>query len=444
MKVLPQFKSFPAAGLALLLVVFLISPPSADAADAPSKPNIIFILADDLGIGNVGCYGADNYKTPNIDALAATGTRYTRGFTAPLCGPSRALIMTGRYAFRTGATNQDRTGLMKPGVEVMMPAVLKSAGYVSSSVGKWGQLPLEPSDFGFDDFLRFRGSGVYWNEGKKGEKYTVNGTQKVLGDKEYMPDVMHAHAVDFITKHREEPFFLYYPLSHVHGEILPTPDSAPNSTDLFADNILYMDKLVGKLLETLDQLKLREKTLIVFLGDNGTGKAQSDRSTIGGRRILGQKGSMQEGGALVPMIVSWPAKVAAGKVSSDLIDSTDFLPTFAELTGSSLPSNTILDGRSFAPQLLGQPGKPREWIFIELGKEWYVRNANWKLNQEGALFDMSVAPFEEKLLAADTKDEAPLAARKVLQDALDQLNPAGGILDDGDGSGRHSSKKKGK
>ena len=415
-----------------------------DAADSVknSKPNIIFILADDLGVGNVGCYGADNYKTPSIDALARSGTRYTHAFTAPLCGPSRACIMTGRYAFRTGATNQDATGLMKPTVETMIPKILKPAGYVSASIGKWGQLPLGPADFGFEDYLRFKGSGVYWNTKTKAETYVVNGETKKLRDKEYMPDLMHQQVLNFITKNRDNPFFLYYSMSHVHGEIVRTPDSVPDSKDLFADNVAYMDKLVGKLVAELDRLKLREKILILFFGDNGTGKAHAAHSTIGGRKLTGEKGSMLEGGAHVPLIVNWPGVTASGKVSSDLVDSSDFLPTFAELAGAKVPEKTIIDGRSFAAQLRGEKGQPRDWIFIELARMWYVREAAWKLNQKGELFDMSKSPFEEKLVAADANDPMATAARKRLQAALDKLNPAGGILDDGDGAGRHANKKK--
>ncbi|MEY4824096.1 MAG: hypothetical protein RLZZ75_1009, partial [Bacteroidota bacterium] len=141
------------------------------------KPNIIYILADDLGIDGVSCYGADLFKTPVIDKLASTGIRYTNGYTAPLCGPSRALILTGRYAFRTGAVNQDMTGQMKPSVETMMPSILKQAGYTSSMVGKWGQLPLGPAEFGFDDYLRFFGSGVYVSKEEKKQKYVLNGQE---------------------------------------------------------------------------------------------------------------------------------------------------------------------------------------------------------------------------------------------------------------------------
>jgi arylsulfatase A len=410
------------------------------AASPAQKPNIIFILADDLGIGEVGCYGADNYKTPHIDALAKGGIRYTHAYATPLCGPSRALILTGRYGFRTGAVNQDQTGLFTPAAETMMPKVLKPAGYVTSAIGKWGQLPLGPADFGFDDYLKFTGSGIYWNTQAKGKTYVVNGETKQLRDKEYMPEVMHQHLTDFITKHRDRPFYVYYSLSHVHAEILPTPDSAPDSKDTYADNIAYMDKLVGKLVAELDRLKLREKTLIVFLGDNGTANGRADRATIGGRRLAGAKGSMLEGGSLEPMIVNWPGKTPAGKVTSDFVDASDFFPTFAELAGAKLPEKTIIDGRSFAPQLRGEKGQPRDWAFNQLAKQWWVREAGWKLNQAGELFDMSDAPFAEKLVAADTKEPAAIAARKRLQPALDQLNPAGGILDQGDGSGRSAGR----
>ena len=390
----------------------------------------------------MSCYGADNYKTPNIDKLAAEGIRFTHGYTAPLCGPSRALIMTGRYAFRTGATNQDATGRMKPEVETMMPKYLKPAGYVTSCIGKWGQLPLGPAEFGFDDYLKFRGSGVDWNTGTKSEKYWVNGVEKTLGDKEYMPELRHTHLVTFMEKHRDEPFFIYYPMSHVHGDLQHTPDSDFNPQDLMADNCAYMDKLVGKLVSELERLKLREKTLLIFMGDNGTGHAWADKSTIGGRRLSGAKGEMLEGGAHVPLIVNWPGVTPAGKVLEDMVDSTDFVPTFAELTGATLPGDKVLDGHSILPQLLGKQGKPRDWIFIELARNWYVREAGWKLNEKAELYDMSDSPFTEKLIAASADTDASKAARARLTAALAQLNPAGGVLDEGDGSGRHADKSK--
>jgi arylsulfatase A len=412
---------------------------AATGVTAPAKPNIIFILADDYGIGEVGCYGADNYKTPNIDALARSGTRYTHGYTISLCGPSRAMILTGRYGFRTGGSNQDAVGQISPKKEKLIPSVLKPAGYVTTMIGKWSQFSQQPSDFGFDDYLRYAGSGAYWNTQEKVKTYVVNGETRPLRDKEYMPDLMHRHLIDFITKHRDRPFYAHYSLSHTHGDILPTPDSAPDSKDHYADNVVYMDKLVGKLMAELDRLKLRDKTLVIFFGDNGTANPRADRATIGGRPLAGAKGSMLDGGGRVPLIVSWPGVTPAGKVSADLVDSSDFLPTFAALAGAKLPANTVIDGRSFAAQVRGEKGEPRPWIFNQLARSWYVREADWKLNQAGELFDMSDAPFAEKLVAADTKNAAAVAARQRLQTALDQLNPAGGIPDTGDESGRHAS-----
>ena len=425
--------------LTLFVVVRLSDLSAADSK--PSRPNIVFILADDYGTGEVGCYGSDNYKTPHIDALATGGIRFTHAYTAPLCGPSRALILTGRYPFRTGATNQDATGRMTPERETMIPKILKQTGYVTCCVGKWGQLPLGPVEFGFDDYLKFKGSGTYWNTQPKGKTYEVNGKTIKLKDNEYLPDVMHDHVARFITANRDKPFYLYYPLSHVHGEILPTPDSAPGSKDHYSDNVAYMDKLVGKLTGLLDQLKLRDNTLIVFMGDNGSATGRAKRATIGGKALSGAKGSMQEGGALVPLIVNWPGRTPAGSVSNDLVDATDFVPTFAELAGAKLPEKTVIDGTSLVPQIKGENGKPREWVFNQLAGMWYVRDASWKLNQAGELFDMSGAPFTEKLVSLETNDPAARTARSRLQAVLAKLDPAGGIIDDGDGTGRHANRK---
>ncbi len=411
----------------------------AAAPSAPTPPNIIFILADDYGQGEVGCYGADNYKTPQIDALASGGIRYTHGYTVPLCGPSRAQILTGRYGFRTGGSNQDAVGRFKPAEQKLIPSTLKIAGYTSSMIGKWSQFPLNPAAFGFDDYLQYKGSGMYWNTQPKAKTYVVNGETKELLDGEYLPDLMHRHLVNFITEHRDAPFYVHYSLSHTHTEILPTPDSKPGSTTLYADNVAYIDKLVGQLMAELDRLKLREKTLVIFMGDNGTANGQAARATIGGRPLDGAKGSMLEGGSRVPLIATWPGTVAPGQVVNDLVDSSDFFPTFAELAGAALPADTIIDGRSFAPRLRGEPGQPRTWIFNQLARNWYVREAGWKLNQAGELFDMSDAPFSEKPVAADSTEPVAVAARQRLKTVLDQLNPAGGIPDTGDPSGRHAS-----
>ena len=423
----------------ILFLLFFVFLGHALPGQKTKKPNIIFILADDLGIGNISCYGSDQFKTPNIDKLASTGMRFTHGYTAPLCGPSRALILTGRQPFRTGTTNQDRVGKLEPSKEICLPSVLKTAGYTSLMVGKWSQFPLQPSDFGFDQYMRFQASGKYWNTQPANKSYTKNGEIVPLLDGEYLPDLMHNQVVDFISKNKNKPFFAYYSMSHIHGEILPTPDSKPDSKDLYTDNINYMDKLVGKLVKALDSLKMRQNTIIVFMGDNGTAAEGASRATVQGKKLSGKKGDMLECGSLVPWIVNWKGGGQSGKVINDLVDATDWMPTFAALAGAKLPENVILDGKSFAPQLKGEKGTPREWIFMELGNQWYVREEKWKLNRANELFDMRNAPFEEILIPADSKDEIAVSARQRLSGVLKSINPEGGILDDADGSGRHKS-----
>jgi arylsulfatase A len=414
---------------------------NVQAKEQAKKPNIIFILADDLGYAEIGCNGSDKYKTPNIDKLASQGIRFTNAYANPLSGPSRAVLMTGRYNFRTGATNQDACSEVFSPQEKMIPSYLKPAGYVSTSIGKWGQLPLDPSDFAFDEYLRFYGSGVYWTSTEKVQKYRLNGENLVLKDNEYMPDLMHNQMVEFLTKNKNKPFFAYYPLSHVHGEITRTPDSK-NDKDYYNDNITYMDKLVGELRTELDRLNLTDNTILIFFSDNGTAGGKADAATIGGRRLIGQKGSMEEGGSLEPLIVYWPGVTPKGKVCNDLISSTDFLSTFAEIAGATLPKDIILDGQSFNAQLHGQKGNPRTSLFVQLANNYWVRSANWKLNQSGELFDMNKAPFEEIPVATDSKNPAAITARISLQAELDRLNPKAGFIDNGDGTGRHGNKAK--
>ena len=317
--------------LCFVLCIFNVSAQTKKVKELLNKkPNIIFILADDLGIGEVGCYGSDNNKTPNIDQLAKNGMKLNHAYTAPLCRPSRALILTGRYAFRTGAVNQDNVAKIKPSEETLIPSVLKTEGYRNAMIGKWSQFGFTPADFGFDYYITFKGSGGYWAKNKK--DYLVNGETKTLGIQKYLPDVMHNQLVKFIKQNKNYPFYVHYAMSHVHNLIQETPDSKPNSKDFYADNVAYMDKLVGKLIKTLEELKLRENTLIVFMGDTGTASEQYQKATIGGKLLSGKKGSMLEGGSLVPMIANWLGVISTNKVTDDLIDASDILPTLAERT----------------------------------------------------------------------------------------------------------------
>jgi arylsulfatase A len=412
---------------------------SATGAASAVKPNILFILADDYGIPGVGCYGGA-FKTPNLDSLAAGGVRFERCFSAPLCAPSRALGMFGRFAFRTGVLDNGCGAAATPQKEVCISKTLKQAGYATALAGKWSQLSyLETAEearaWGFDEFLR-------WDK-SQGERYwkpalNKNGQPVPVTDTSYGPDLLHEFVVDFIKRHRDGPFFVYYPTPLIHGPILRTPDSKQDgerkakgkgNSALYADNIAYLDKLVGKLVAALDEMQLREKTLIVFTGDNGSVPV----GTINGRPVDGHKSTLLEGGSRVPLIANWKGVTPAGRVLKDLVGFSDFHATFAEMAGAKLPEGVTLDSQSFAPQLRGQPGRPREWIFVQLGSKWYVRETDWKLNNDGELFDMKEAPFEEKLVAADAQDTVAAAARKRLRAVLDQLNPAGGKIDPGGG-----------
>jgi arylsulfatase A-like enzyme len=414
----------------------LVASPGALLAAEPNatvdKPNIIFILADDLGLDGVGCYGADKYKTqtPHIDALANTGVRFEACYASPLCGPSRCLLMTGRYAFRTGGlTNQSwRQGGpgAKSRAEYPIARLLKENGYATCQTGKWRQIGETPKDWGFDEYCTDgTAGGWYWRK-----SYLKNG-QTVTTDKEvYCPDIVHDFAIDFINRNKDKPFFVYYAQHLVHLPMERTPDSKPGTTDqtaLYADNLAYMDKQVGLVVKELERLKLRDKTLIVFSGDNGT--AAKFPTSISGRTISGHKGQMLEGGSRVPLIANWKGVTPEGKVLKDLTDFSDMYATFAEVAGAKLPKDVTFDGQSYAPQLRGQPGKPREWIYVQLGNKWYVRSQDWKLTQSGELFDMKDSPFVEKPVAVDAKDAAARAGRERLQKVLDTLKPAAGKVE---------------
>src|SRR5262245_27048634 len=403
-------------------------------AIAADKPNILFIFGDDCGIDSFGCYGGDHAKTftPNIDALAKSGTRYERGYATPLCGPSRCVIMTGRYGFRTGGLTNQTAGNASFKDEPSLAKILKSAGYATGMAGKSRQMSDSPGDWGFDEYITDpTAAGWRWKQ-----SYTKNGKEITTDKDVYCPDVNTAFAIDFIRRHKDQPFYFYLPSHLIHGPILNTPDSKPGveARQLYDDNISYLDKTVATLLAELDKLGLREKTLILFTTDNGTAQVgyqpqhDPNKTTgkIGGRAVNGLKGQLLEGGSRVPLIANWKGTTPAGKVLTDLIDFSNLLPTFAEAAGAALPANVKFDGRSFLPQIRGEKGNPRESIFVQLGAGWYARDDGWKMNEKGELFSMKNSPFVEEPVSADSKDPAAQAARKRLAAVLADLNPAGG------------------
>jgi arylsulfatase A len=403
-------------------------------AAAPSKPNIVFIFGDDAGMDSFGCYGSDRAKsfTPNIDALAKSGTKFERGYATPLCGPSRALIMTGRHGFRTGGLTNQTAGNASYKDEPSLARILKSAGYTTGMAGKWRQVADSPGDWGFDEYITDpTASGWFWKD-----NYTKNGKEVKFDKEVYYPDHCSDFALDFIRRHKDQPFYFYLSEHLIHGPILRTPDSkeGADASQLYDDNIKYLDKTVGKMVAELDRLGLREKTMILFTTDNGTATVgyrpehdpQKMTGRIGGRHVHGHKGELLEGGGRVPFIASWKGTLPAGGVSNDLHDFSDLLPTFADLAGATLPSGVKFDGQSFAPYLRGEKYTPRETIFVQLGAGWYVRNDGYKLNERGELYSLKDAPFVEELIPADSTDAAAKAARTQLATVLADLNPAGG------------------
>jgi arylsulfatase A len=419
------------------LLVFAPDSQAADVLKARGKPNLILILADDLGYETIGLNGGTSYATPVLDKLAATGARFTHCYAQPLCTPTRVQLMTGL----SNARNYIRFGYMDPKA-VTFANFLKQAGYATCIAGKW-QLGREvdlPKRFGFDEHC-------LWQHTRRPPRYAnpgleINGVEKDFTSGEYGPDVVSEYALDFISRKKKGPFLLYYPMMLTHGPYQPTPDSrtwdpkargeAVNvAKEHFADMVAYMDKLIGKLVARLDALGIRENTLILFLGDNGTGRGTP--SKMGNQEVIGGKGTTTEAGMHVPLIASWPGHVPAGTVSHDLVDSTDFLPTLLEVAGVHLPSNVHLDGRSFLPQLKGEKGKPRSWIYSwysprqgvgNLTVREFAFNQRFKLYRSGEFLETATDPQEKHPLTVAALEGEAATAAKMLQTALDAYRSA--------------------
>ncbi|MFA6545839.1 MAG: sulfatase-like hydrolase/transferase [Limisphaerales bacterium] len=425
------------------IITALLFAALATVQAAERKPNIIVLLIDDMGYECIGANGCTSYKTPAIDRLAATGVRFEHCNVQPLCTPTRVQMMTGVYNVR----NYTDFGEMDP-KSVTFANLLKPAGYATCISGKWqlGTNVNLPKQFGFDEHCLWqhtragagKAPGRYMNPGLE-----INGVAKDFTNQEYGPDIVSDYALDFIQRKKDQPFFLYYTMMLTHAPFQPTPDSpgygkksggkAPARADginqNFADMVAYTDKLTGKLVARLDQLGIRDNTLLIILGDNGT--QRGTLTMMGDRKFIGGKGAPTDAGMHVPLIVNWPAKAAAGRVSRDLVDSTDFLPTVCEAAGVAVPAGLKIDGRSFLPQVRGEPGTPRDWYY-----SWYApkkddgiiaefaANRNFKLSRTGAFYDLRKDIEEKNPLKVAALNGEAAAAAKVLQGALDQYKDA--------------------
>ncbi|MGD9649129.1 MAG: sulfatase-like hydrolase/transferase [Pirellulales bacterium] len=388
-------------GAALVVLAGSLLPASLGAAE---RPNVVLIMADDLGYETLGCNGGTSYATPNLDKLAAGGVRFDHCFVQPLCTPTRVQLMTGAYNVRNYIT----FGTMDPRLTTF-GNLFRDAGYKTGVVGKWqlGKEPDNPKQFGFDEYC-------LWNHTRRVPRYAnpgldFAGQQRDFTDGEYGPKLVNDWALEFVERHREQPFFLYYPMLLTHAPYQPTPDSpdwdpqasgekGKQAPRHFGEMVTYMDKMIGRLVDKLDELKLRERTLVIFVGDNGTGRGT--RSMMGDREVVGGKGQTTAAGMHVPLVVSWPGTAAAGKTCDDLVDSTDFLPTICEAAGVSVPKEMPIDGRSYLPQVRGETGQPREWIYC-----WYSPHGEpprefafdheWKVYRGGEIHNLQSDPKEK-------------------------------------------------
>ena len=403
--------------------------------------NIVLLMADDMGYECVGVNGATTYATPNLDNLAVEGLRFTNCFSTPICTPTRVQIMTGKYNFR----NYTHFGYLNPS-EKTFAHLLKEAGYATCIAGKWQlngiyhELPQHqdsrrPQAAGFDRSCLWQVT----KHKKFGERYAdplIEQNGQVLDRQtgKYGPDIFCDFICDFIREHKEDPFFCYYPMVLVHDPFVPTPDSPQwNTKDrskkdprFFADMVAYADKIVGRILGVLEEEGLAENTLFIFTGDNGTHRSITTPTRSG--PVRGGKGYTFETGIHVPMFAYWKGVTPRGKTCHDLMDFTDILPTILDAAGLTA-EKVSTDGRSILPQLRGEPGDPRPWIFCHYDPRWgpmadwptrFVRDKQYKLYHDGRFFNVVRDPLEKTSLASALSVEAS-AARRRLQNALDSM-----------------------
>ncbi len=473
--------------------------PAARAAAGPArtgrKPNIVLIMADDLGRYALGCYGGVSFKTPHLDRLAREGMKLTNCHSRAMCTPTRHVLLTGKGLHNRG----EKWSLAEP----TMPRLLKQAGLHAGFAGKW-MVKHMPWNAGFDEgvcqvnWYRYWGPHVVvWNSGgylkelnlseplpkaMKDHGLRIDGAppRATHLDGEYGPRVLNRFALDYIERHKGEPFFLYYPLKLPHSPIMPTPETpkddkvrkaieAGNALPVGGDNyklpagnqwrddtVAEVDRLVGNVMARLADCGLADNTLVVFTSDNGPG---TDGEVADGvTRLPGRKGGTLDGATRGPCLVRWPGVVEAGSTYDGLVDFSDLLPTLLDAVGGTPPEGAAFDGRSILPQLRGRPGTPREWIYFHRGwhpsptrdelvrgQSWkgrrkapaghqpaprinyefthdfrYVRGVRYKLYSDGRFYDLQADLHEWHPIRPGTGTPAAEAARKKLQAVLDR------------------------
>ena len=436
----------------LYLILFALLLPLAVWAEA-EKPNIVLIMADDLGVEGLGCYGGTSYSTPRLDRMAAEGIRFRHAYSQPLCTNTRIQLMTGRYNNR----NWTYFGTLDPKAKTI-GHYMQEAGYHTCIAGKWQLQSYDPPSYpgshlrrgkgmkvteaGFDEYSLFHS----WHTEDKGLRFarpTTFENGKLV--KELKGKNGPDHWVDFINdfikrrKDSDKPFFVYYAMALPHRPFEPTPDSADwndgippatEDTKYFSGMVEYMDKCVGRVVRQIDDLGLSKNTLVIFYGDNGTHRKITSQTRRG--PVVGGKGRATDAGTHVPLIVCWPGRIQPG-INDNLVDSTDFLPTMMEAAQRPIPARAKLDGISFYPQLLGQPAQSRPWVFChydprpgwdkdQFRKIRFARDKRFKLYGNGKLYDVPNDKLEQRPITRDTPESS--AARQRLAAVLKaQPNP---------------------
>ncbi|MCH2205546.1 MAG: sulfatase-like hydrolase/transferase [Lentisphaerales bacterium] len=416
----------------LFSLIFLFSV----ALSATKKPNVILIMIDDMGYECVGAYGGTSYETPEMDRLAKDGVKFTNCHSTPVCTTSRVQIMTGKYNFR----NYEAFGYLKNG-ETTFGNLMQQAGYKTMIAGKWqlngihnrqerGKDPAKVNEFGFDEYCLWQ---VTMKKQQGGERFweplvEQNGKQIKHDDGKYGPDIFTDYICDFMERSKNEPFFVYYSMVLVHDPFVKTPASENpkvKGQQAFADMMYYCDRMIGKIRQKLESLGLVKDTLILLTADNGTHTKL--KSTQNGQVIKGGKGTTKDAGTHVPLIAYWQGQTPGGTVVKDLVDFTDILPTIVEAGRASLEKDQKYDGRSVLPQIKGQTGQRRDWVFCHYSPGWgtldkaagrWVQTTDYKLYNDGRFYDLKGDILEMKPLKVTNEKLKTIKTK--LQTVLDR------------------------
>jgi len=378
------------------------------AIPSGKPPNIILFLADDMGCHDLACVGANDLKTPNIDQLAHSGSRFTNWYAAaPVCAPSRAALLTGRYPVRAGLPNN---GMALPENEVTVADCLKKAGYATGIVGKWhlGSTPSTvPNARGFDRFFGFHSGCIdyyshryYWGEPKTVNYHDLwSDRTEVFEDGIYSTELFAREAVEFVRQHKTQPFFLYVAFNGVHYP-MHAPKRyrdrfryLPQERAIYAAMLSALDDAVGEIVTEVHQSGLAGNTLTLFTADNGAtrekraGLNQQPATAGSDAPFRGFKFSAFDGGLHPPMVMNWPGKIAGGQVIHEVGCHIDLLPTFCAAAGAQLPHDRVIDGRDALPMSTAGARSPHDALYWSSGDQLAIRQGKWKLVKNGTDFD---------------------------------------------------------